>query len=212
MSSVNASIIHGVIFSPPHRVLNSPKSIACSSTLSVLNLKVRSLKKHLEDLEALVSSLESPPDILCLTETWLSENDNPQSFLVNGYKSILSKNRDSKGGGVMVQISDKCAFQTTYENMLEESLAVKIEKEGYFFRLVVIYNKPRANKMEFVEVLGEMLSNFNLKTFPTVICGDFSIDTLKDNLLTQNYVNTINSICFRLLPNEPTRVTDRSVS
>ena len=32
----------------------------------------------------------------------------------------------------MVQINDKCAFQTTYKNMLEESLAVKIEKEGYF--------------------------------------------------------------------------------
>ena len=212
LSSVNASIIHGVIFSHPHRVLKSPKSIACSSTLSVLSLNARSLKKHLEDLEALVSSLESSPDLLCLTETWLSENDNPQFFHVNGYKSVLSKNSDSKGGGVMVQISGNCAFQTTYENMLEESLAVKIEKEGYFFCLVVIYNKQRANKMEFIEVLDEMLSNFNSKTFPTVICGDFNIDTLKDNLLTQNYVNTINSNCFRLLPNEPTLVTDRFVS
>ena len=65
--------------------------------------------------------------------------------------------------------------------------------------------------MEFVEVLDEMLSNFNSKTFPTVICGGFNIDALADNLLTQN-VNTINSNCFRLLPNEPTRVTDSSVS
>ena len=113
----------------------------------------------------------------------------------------------------MVPINDKCAFQTTYENLPEESLAVKIEKDGYFFRLVVIYNKPRANKMEFVEVLDEMLSNFNFKNFQTVICGDFNIDdTLEDNLLKQNYVSTINCNCFQLLPNEPTRVTDRSVS
>ena len=92
LSSVNASIIHGVIFSPPQRVQNSPNAIACSSSLSVLSLNVRSLKKHLEDLEALVSSRESPPDILCLTETRLLKNDNPHSFLVNGYKSIISKN------------------------------------------------------------------------------------------------------------------------
>ena len=66
--------------------------------------------------------------------------------------------------------------------------------------------------MEVVEVLDEMLSNFDSKTFPTIICGDFTINTLKDNLLTQNFVNTINCNCFRLQPNEPTRVTDRSVS
>ena len=47
--------------------------------------------------------------------------------------------------------------------------------------------------MELVDILDEMLSHFNSKTFPTVICGDFNIDTLKDNLLIQNYVNTINS-------------------
>ena len=134
-------------------------------------------KKHQEDLEALVNSIESPPDILCLTETWLSENKNPHSFLVNGYKSLLSMNRDQKEGGVMIQINDKCACQTTYDNMLEEPLAVKIEK-GYPFRLVVIYNKPKANKMKFVEFLDEMQSNFKSKTFPTVICGNFNIETL----------------------------------
>ena len=39
--------------------------------------KVRSLKKHQEELDALVYNLESPPKILCITETWLSgKSDN----------------------------------------------------------------------------------------------------------------------------------------
>ena len=54
------------------------------TSLSVLNVNVRSLKSHLEKLEAIVLSLESPPDILCLTETWLAANDDPKMFLVKG--------------------------------------------------------------------------------------------------------------------------------
>ena len=132
VSSVNASIFLGVMFSPRHRVLNSPKSMACISSLSVLSLNVSSLKKHPEDLEALVSSLQTPLVILVQPKRGCRKMII-QSFIVNGYISILSKNRDSKGGGVMVQITDKCAFQTTCKNMLEESLAVKIEKAGHFF-------------------------------------------------------------------------------
>ena len=101
--------------------MTTPKnktSISCGS-LIVLNLNVRSLKKHLEDLEALAYSLEVPPDTLCLTETQLSEQDDPKSFLVTGYQNRLSKFRDSKGEGIMIQIrmnsivpSKKCLFAT----------------------------------------------------------------------------------------------------
>ena len=44
-----------------------------SLSISILSVNVRSLKKHLNDLEALVHSLEFPPNVLCLTETWLTE-------------------------------------------------------------------------------------------------------------------------------------------
>ena len=57
--------------------------------MSVLSVNVRSLKKHVNDLEALVHSLESLPDIICLTETWLSDNDDIDSLLVPGYNTRL---------------------------------------------------------------------------------------------------------------------------
>ena len=70
------------------------------------------MRKHIEDLEALAYSLESPPDILCLTETWLSEKDYTKLFLVTSYQNVLSKVRDSKGGGSMIQIRNNFSFQT----------------------------------------------------------------------------------------------------
>ena len=48
--------------------------------LSVLHLNIRSLKTHLEELEALVSSFECPPEVICLTETWLTDNDISQAI------------------------------------------------------------------------------------------------------------------------------------
>ena len=42
-------------------------------------MNVQSLRKHHDELEALVNSLESPPDIICLSETWLHEYDDKHS-------------------------------------------------------------------------------------------------------------------------------------
>ena len=73
------------------------------NTISILHLNVRSIKPHFDKLEALVLGLESPPEVLCLTETWLSENDNFNGYLINGYNQFFVKNRDSgRGGGVMI--------------------------------------------------------------------------------------------------------------
>ena len=42
--------------------------------VSVMHINVRSIKKNLDNLEALVLGLETPPCVLCLSETWLTEN------------------------------------------------------------------------------------------------------------------------------------------
>ena len=51
----------------------------------VMHLNVRSLKKNLDKVEALIQGLSSPSSVLCLSETWLSENDDPKCFLLQGY-------------------------------------------------------------------------------------------------------------------------------
>ena len=61
--------------------------------VSVLHLNIRSLKNHLEELEALVLSFESPPDVICLTETWLTDNDHLPSDTLKGYNQFVTKNR-----------------------------------------------------------------------------------------------------------------------
>ena len=48
--------------------------------MSVMLIKIRSLKPHFGQLEARILSLEFPPNILCLTETWITGNDLGESY------------------------------------------------------------------------------------------------------------------------------------
>ena len=39
-------------------------------------------------LEYLILCFNDTPDILCLTETWLTDEDDPELYLVNGYTQV----------------------------------------------------------------------------------------------------------------------------
>ena len=161
-------------------------------------------------MEALVLSLESPPDILCLTETWLTDNDNFESHLVTGYNQYIVKNQTTSHGGVMIQIRSTCSLVKQNDHSFDEAIFADISAKGYTFKLVVIYNKPRSNKMEFLNTLEDFLENTSIANQPTVICGDINIDILANNLLTRNYTELIQSFGCSLYPDEPTRLTNIS--
>ena len=76
-----------------------------NNLLMILYLFYVVILGHCNDLEVLIYSLESPTSILCLTETWLSDED-PKTYLVKGYTSYLTKNRNKIRAGVMIQVCE----------------------------------------------------------------------------------------------------------
>ena len=132
-------------------------------------------------METLVHSLESPPNVICLTETWLTENDDIDSLLVLGYKNYAIKNRNTHGGGVMIQIKDPISLLETHSTDMDETLLVSLQYK----------NPPRTNKLKFVEKLDKFLNDLTSINCPTVITGDFNINTHVKNQLHSNYLCTI---------------------
>ena len=65
--------------------------------VTIMHINVRSIKKNLDNLEALILGLESPPSVLCLSETWLKENDDPKCYLIQGYNQLIVKTRIPRG-------------------------------------------------------------------------------------------------------------------
>ena len=157
----------------------------------VMQLNVRSLKTNLDKLEALILGLSSPPSVLCLTETWLSENDDPKCFLLHGYSQYLTKCTPSRGGGVMIQERNDLSIIKETETSFEEALFAEISKAGKRFKVLTIYNKPCNKKKFFVELLDKFMEKHTSVETPFVVCGDPNINILKDNQLIKDYKNVI---------------------
>ena len=112
----------------------------------------------------------------------------------------------------MIQVRNDITLLREENIDLPEAVFAKLMKDNYHFNIVVIYNKPRANKIEFVNSLDSFLENISSESIPTVICGDFNIDILKPNLLTKSYRNVVQSNGFELYESAPTRVTNNSAT
>ena len=112
----------------------------------------------------------------------------------------------------MIQIRSTCSLVKQNDHSFDEAIFQDISAKGYTFKLVVIYNKPRSNKIEFLNTLEDFLENTSIANQPTVICDDINIDILANNLLTRNYTELIQSFGCSLYPDEPTRLKETSAT
>ena len=169
--------------------------------INIVNVNIGSRRKHFNDLEAFVLSQQCQPDELCITETWLTDEDDPGCMLIAGYTSFFVKNRKFRGGGVMIQCKPSCQVIKERETSFDESLFGDINLKGYNLRLAV-YNPPRTNKIDFIEKFDN-----NSSDQPMVVCGDMNLGVSSRNRRTQNYLNCIEAINFNIKPFEATRLT-----
>ena len=183
-----------------------------SINVNFLLSNVRSIKKHQDDLEALISSLESPINILFLTETWLNENDNINMYKIKGFQTVISNSRNTRGGGTMIQLDEKVNLIDRFECSLPESVAILAEIGGNKIILIVAYIPPRYDKNKFIEELDKELEILAQKNIPIVLAGDFNINTLRLNNLQQSYLNSITANGFELLAKGITRLCESTES
>ena len=103
------------------------------ATVKFLLSNKRSLKKHHEDVEALLSSLESPINVLCLTETWIREIDDVNLFKITGFHTIITNTRKTRGWGTMIELGDKVNLIVQLESGIPESSSILVEVSGKHF-------------------------------------------------------------------------------
>ena len=124
----------------------TPSKPCGANKFELLLSNVRSLKKHYEDIEALLS-LESPTiNVLCFTEKWLTETDNEKIFSFKGFITILSNNRKTRVGGTMIQLGENVNLIEPLSTSLSESLAALVEVFGNKMIILVVYVPPRYEK------------------------------------------------------------------
>ena len=120
--------------------------------LGVMN--VRSVRNKLDYVFDHI--FDNDLDIVALTETWLSKEDNNNTHVItecsnHGYTlHHVPRNSGSTGGGVGVLINDRVKLVTRLETVNSavsfESMKMVITIESISIRLVVIYRMPPSKK------------------------------------------------------------------
>ena len=155
-----------------------------SPSLDFMVHNIRSYNRNSDSFIAMLTSLCKLPEVIVLTETWLTPNDEDKNLL-EGYTEFNTV-RSGRSGGVSVLCCDNLTVSHIPElsrcNNTIESCVVQVECNSDRYIIFAVY-RPHSDIIEnFNETLYEMLHSDVLRGKSVILMGDMNIDLLKQNL------------------------------
>ena len=189
--------------------------------LRILHLNIRSLSSSIDLFTTFLSELKYNFDIMCLTESWLSDS-TIQLYHLSGYAAFHSlRPNNQHGGGISVYVSD--SFEANVLSV-QSVCAAQIETlflelyHGYSketFILGTVYRPPKGDSVMFTDALCTFLSELaDRRAHDIILCGDFNIDLFKieTHAPTLEFLNRMHGMSFMPVISKPTRVTNTSAT
>lgn len=185
--------------------------MSSSDCVRMGHINVRSLLPKVNEIKNLI--LHRNLDILCLSETWLSEMVTYNSICIEGY-NIIRKDRGSRGGGVAIYIKKNFTFSIIPTGGSIEQLWVSLQCHGCRFVVGALYRPPNNNDYKtFLSELEDSYAICSGYSDRIIFCGDLNIDFLKvDNSSTRYLLAFLESLDVFALINQPTRVAEGSIT
>lgn len=85
-----------------------------NSSCSLIHFNARSMRKHYDDIQNLLSTITKPFPIICITETWLSDADK-NLFGFPNYSSEYAHRPSSNHGGAAIYVLSNLAFKRRHD-------------------------------------------------------------------------------------------------
>ena len=169
--------------------------------LFAMNFNMQSFNAKIDEFSAFLHELNILPKILCLTETWFT-NNNKQN--IAGYKAFHSiRTEDRVHGGISIFILDSLpvnCVEISVKSLQEiEYVHVRINFKTRNMKkidVIGLYRPPSASVDEFLSVLERKMNNITSTNL--IIMGDFNINGLIPSPTLNNYLDLMSS--FALLP------------
>ena len=152
----------------------SPNALS-NNMLKILYYNARSLLPKFDELLILADSHN--PDVICITESWLSVDIQDSEILIPGYQS-LRHDRNRHGGGILMYVSHRFTVKLLPFHPSLELLTVTLHSGIFKFCLSLFYRPPsRLICRLFVFFLHNYLQSINIPQFSSfVLIGDFNIN------------------------------------
>ena len=205
-------------FAPEESTLNL--SHFDKSSFSMLHLNIRSLQKNFDSLFNLLMTLKFEFRVICITETWCSDNSmNHNLFKLRQYKSIHQVRRTGKGGGIAVFFHESLTFNVRHDlsvsNADIEALCIEvINKKSKNILINTQYRQPAGNFNEFEVYLNTLLAKSKTTDKICFLVRDlnFNLIDYQTNAKVRDFVNLIFQDSLISIVNKPTRVTKNNAT
>lgn len=170
----------------------------------------------IECLEALLVCHD--PDLVVLTETWLSEDVFDSEIVPRNYK-VFRKDRDRRGGGVAVLFKSSLDVIAMPDVTGVESLFCKLYINKVCYLLGAVYRPPNSSAI-IIEQLNEYMHRHIKPEDRVILTGDFNLPNLLWNTFSissaKSVENEMLDIMFNFdllqVVNEATRIQNGSES
>ena len=141
---------------------------------------IQSLRCHIEDLKNNTQMRNA--HVICLSETWLTENDNLEDLVIDGY--TLETLNVGRGRGVAMYIQNSVDYSVLpiLSNACD-TLAIRTYGATNML-IAVVYKPPDTRYGMFCTEMSNITAQTELlETDNAVFVGDFNIDLMKDATL-----------------------------
>lgn len=183
-----------------HAVLSNDKINICH--VNVQSLCARRFSKF-DELKS--NFFGSKIDVVCMTETWLSDVITNTMISMEGF-NLLRNDRNRNGGGICIYFRSNLSCKvikksTSNLSNVTEFLLVEVSGAGDPFLLGVYYNPP---EVDCSDTLKEHFEELTVKYNRTFFIGDFNTDLLKSSPRSRRLNDTISTMSYTCVNKEPT--------
>jgi len=194
------------LIEPPDYLSDLSKFTADNSGFKLIHLNVNSLfnkKQHIIDIAD-----KGEFDLILLNETKLDAHV-PHNFLEHAHYTILRRDRNGRGGGIMVLVKREYNIISSSNDQNYELLAVQILIKNVACNFICCYKSPSINAIEFTTYLDTYILSVDL-SLPLFIIGDLNFNLTTEHGLPLGKIMV--NYNLRNFVEKSTRVAHRSAN
>lgn len=176
----------------------------------ILHVNIRSLNANLALLETYINNLIEKPLVIVCSETWNLIDEN--IYNISGYNIFYNKGKINKADGVVVFIKQNVEHTVetiTFDLFQVLNCHIKIF-ENFSFGITAMYRCHDLEETIFLNNLKQIMDKNKSKHH--FIVGDFNINILESNEISNNFLENCYSAGYLPLFKKITRPNDNTGS